>query len=220
MAFRQRHSDGFAMIGIIIEGVLGFALESARCKQLKDAYVGPAVDIARFQGWASPHRLNSQLGLSQRDARFVLIVACQRGLIFQAVNGRFYLAPAQPEAARPNFDEASPKFEGITEIPVIPAQTGRSRGVTIICGSIAAAIIGAGAWAAASVGKAPPPRAVLAAPLSAPSSTSSSLPLVYTQDRLLSAKLNDMPAAALAKPVHRQPHSSAKRPNRLRLPSS
>lgn len=202
--------SGCAMIGLIIEGVLGFAMESARCKQLKEAYVGPAIDIVRFQGWASPYRLNSQLGLSQRDARFVLLVACQRGLIFQAVNGRFYITPAQPEAAGPIFHEPPSTFRGIAETPSVAPQTKGGRGLTIACGGVAAAIVGFGAWAAVNVAKAPEARALASIPLSAPPLASSSPPALDAQDQALSAALNATPRTAPAKPVHHQPHKHAR----------
>jgi hypothetical protein len=78
------------MLGEIIEFAVGFGLEAARESSLKDNFIPLAVEIARHQGWVSPHRMSNQAGLSRRDAQIVLFAACNRGFLYRAVNGRFY----------------------------------------------------------------------------------------------------------------------------------
>lgn len=198
------------MIGLIIEGVLGFAFESARCKQLKEAYVGPVVDIVRFQGWASTHRLNSQLGLSQRDARFVLLVACQRGLIFQAVNGRYYLAPAQAEAMETIVVEPPPDFRGITEAPRAEGSANR-RGwkapLALVLSALGLVWIGGIAYTQMSIRQSRSDAPQPVANSSLPASVSPTL-AHGTTGQTISEQLNAAPTPTSVQPTH-QHHKHA-----------
>ena len=60
-------------------------------KQLIEWGVPRAVEIARYQNWGSPHRLMTQAHMTKSAAQSVLRVACKRGLLVQAVNGRYYV---------------------------------------------------------------------------------------------------------------------------------
>jgi hypothetical protein len=53
-----------------------------------------AVEIAKDQGWVSPHLLMTQADLKNSDAQYILYKACKRGLLNQAVNGRYYVPGA------------------------------------------------------------------------------------------------------------------------------
>ena len=65
-------------------------LEIGRVQQLKDRFVGPAVDVAINEKWVSPGRLRNRVGISQRDARLVISCACNQGFLYLAQNGRYY----------------------------------------------------------------------------------------------------------------------------------
>lgn len=58
-----------------------------------------AVEIAQHQGWVSPHRLITQAGVKNADAQLILSRACKQGVLFQAVDGRYYLPGGR---AKPN----------------------------------------------------------------------------------------------------------------------
>lgn len=64
---------------------------SKQRKELLEWAIPRAVNIARAQGWVSPHRLTTQLNLTKSDAQLVLSNACQQNLLYQAVNGRYYI---------------------------------------------------------------------------------------------------------------------------------
>jgi len=53
--------------------------------------VDRAVKIATGQGWVSPHRLRSQINVTDTQAQTFLSAAWSRGLLVQAINGRYYL---------------------------------------------------------------------------------------------------------------------------------
>jgi len=57
--------------------------------------VGRAMEIAAAQKWVSPYRLRKQCHLTKASAQFVLQEACNRGVLIQAVDGRFYLSSQQ-----------------------------------------------------------------------------------------------------------------------------
>lgn len=84
------------IIGIVIAVLVGIPLllwAAAQQDRLKKWGVPRAVEIARYQGWVSPHRLMNQAHLTKSDAQMVLIEACKQGLLYQAVNGRYYCGP-------------------------------------------------------------------------------------------------------------------------------
>jgi hypothetical protein len=54
--------------------------------------VSRAVEIATYQGWVSHYRLTTQALLTTGDAQLVLRKACERGLLYHSVNGRYYIA--------------------------------------------------------------------------------------------------------------------------------
>ncbi len=70
-----------------------FIAANAQRRHLKEWGIPRAVEIARYQGWVSPHRLMNQAHLTKTDAQFLLREACKQGLLYQAVNGRYYLGP-------------------------------------------------------------------------------------------------------------------------------
>jgi hypothetical protein len=83
-----------AFLGFFLWVLATIAIASAnskRRKEILDWGIPLAVQIARAQGWVSPHRLRNQLDLTPSDARMVLFEARSRGLLYQAVNGRFYV---------------------------------------------------------------------------------------------------------------------------------
>lgn len=83
-----------AVLGFFLSLLVTIAIASANSKRRKEILewgIPLAVQIARAQGWVSPHRLRNQLDLTPSDARMVLFEARSRGLLYQAVNGRFYV---------------------------------------------------------------------------------------------------------------------------------
>jgi hypothetical protein len=83
-----------AVLGFFLSLLVTIAIASANSKRRKEILewgIPLAVQIARAQGWVSPHRLRNQLDLTPSDARTVLFEARSRGLLYQAVNGRFYV---------------------------------------------------------------------------------------------------------------------------------
>jgi hypothetical protein len=70
-----------------------FIAASAQRRRLKEWGVPRAVEIAQYQGWVSPYRLMNQAHLTKTDAQFLLREACKQGLLYQAVNGRYYIGP-------------------------------------------------------------------------------------------------------------------------------
>jgi hypothetical protein len=70
-------------------------------RRLKEWAVPRAAEIAKWQGWVSPHRLMTQAHLKKSDAQSVLLDACRQGLLHQAVNGRYYLKGTAPPAISP-----------------------------------------------------------------------------------------------------------------------
>jgi len=54
--------------------------------------INKAVSIATFQEWVSHHRLSRQANISEKEAVNMLEEAQVRGILYQAVNGRYYLA--------------------------------------------------------------------------------------------------------------------------------
>jgi len=62
-------------------------------RHLKEWGVPSAVEIAGYQEWVSPYRLMNQAHLTKTDAQFLLREACKQGLLYQVVNGRYYLGP-------------------------------------------------------------------------------------------------------------------------------
>lgn len=76
---------------IVIVFIIVAASGSSKAKaELLEWAVPRAVTIARAQGWVSPHRLINQLNLTKSNAQLVLSTACQKGLLYQAVNWRYY----------------------------------------------------------------------------------------------------------------------------------
>ena len=64
---------------------------NARRRELIEWALPLAVLIARAQGWVSPHRLINRLHITKSDAAMVLREACVKGLLYQAVNGKYYV---------------------------------------------------------------------------------------------------------------------------------
>jgi hypothetical protein len=79
-----------AIIALLFLLPLLFAVAAQQKKMLAWA-IPRAVEIARFQGWVSPHRLMTQAHMTKKDAQYTLVEACKQGLLFQAVNGRYYI---------------------------------------------------------------------------------------------------------------------------------
>lgn len=52
-----------------------------------------AVEIAKAEGWVSPHRLATRCGYKQADAKLGLESARRRGLLVIGAKGRYYLPP-------------------------------------------------------------------------------------------------------------------------------
>jgi hypothetical protein len=66
------------------------ALGKAR-QEFLDWAVLKAAEIATHQQWVSPYRLINQMNMTKSDAQEILRIACARGVLYQAVNGRFYV---------------------------------------------------------------------------------------------------------------------------------
>lgn len=84
------------IIGLIVAVFMFFSFRShdkKRREELLNWAIPLAVQIAQNQGWVSPHRLCSQLDLTQSDAQMVLRASAEKGFLIQAVNGRFYAHP-------------------------------------------------------------------------------------------------------------------------------
>jgi hypothetical protein len=76
----------------------GFAAAEAKLRgdMVRDFSIPRAVEIAAAQGWVSIYRLRQQAGLSNRDAKLTLAMACNKGVLYQGVGGRFYITTSQP----------------------------------------------------------------------------------------------------------------------------
>ena len=75
--------------------------ERLRHEQARLAYldwgVGRAVEMATHQKFASPHKLQQQAGVTNKQALQLLEEARERGLLFQAQNGRYYVVDGTAE---------------------------------------------------------------------------------------------------------------------------
>ena len=71
-----------------------------RRDQLRNWGVPRAVGIATYQGWVSPHHLMRQAHLKLSHAQFILDEARKQSVLYQAVNGRYYLAQIPPAFSR------------------------------------------------------------------------------------------------------------------------
>lgn len=65
-----------------------------------------AVEIAQHQGWVSPHRLRTQAGFTNQDAQQILRNTCKKGVLFQAVDGRYYLPERKAKSTAPATTES------------------------------------------------------------------------------------------------------------------
>jgi hypothetical protein len=82
------------IIAIAVLVAVGISTSRANKKRQEEfiAWAVPrAEEIARHQGWVSPHRLINQAHMTRSDAQTTLREACNRGILFQAVNGRYYI---------------------------------------------------------------------------------------------------------------------------------
>jgi hypothetical protein len=85
-----------SILGAAVMLLLIFASYSAantKRREILNWAVPLAVQIAQGDGWVSPHRLTTRLHLTKSDAAMVLSNACAQGLLYQAVNGRYYPNP-------------------------------------------------------------------------------------------------------------------------------
>lgn len=73
-------------------------IQAEEAKKERIAYltwgIKRAVSIATHQQWVSPHRLKTQVHVTDKQAMEFLECASQAGLLEQAVNGRYYLPGA------------------------------------------------------------------------------------------------------------------------------
>jgi hypothetical protein len=86
-----------ALLICIPMAITAAIIDSRGKRQLLDWGVERAYSIASHQGWVSPHRMMTQCHLTKSLALTVLLEACKRGLLYQHVNGRYYLAPVGPD---------------------------------------------------------------------------------------------------------------------------
>jgi hypothetical protein len=95
-------------IGVALAIIFWFAALSGRSKAHKELLewgVPLAFQIAIARQWVSPHRLTNQLNLTKSDAQAILFEACRLGLLYQALNGRYY--PNPDAVLYPNQVEAT-----------------------------------------------------------------------------------------------------------------
>lgn len=90
--------SAFWLLAFMVGGVIILCCvpkESEKKRKAREEYqnwaLTRAVEIARYQKWVSPHRLRSQADMSPSQAQDVLRLACERGVLYQAVNGRYYI---------------------------------------------------------------------------------------------------------------------------------
>jgi hypothetical protein len=86
-----------------------------------------AVEIARYQGRVSPHRLMNQAHLTKNDAQLVLREACKQRHLYQAVNGRYYLGSAPASSGWASHKStATHRCVKEPDLGSAPAPSGRS----------------------------------------------------------------------------------------------
>jgi hypothetical protein len=93
--------DAIIWILIFIVAPIFMIATSIQRRRLKEWGVPRAVEIAEYQGWVSPHRLMNQAHLTKSNAQFLLREASKQNLLYQAVNGRYYIGqPPERSSSR------------------------------------------------------------------------------------------------------------------------
>src|SRR4051794_30215380 len=77
--------------------IIASIVDSRNKKKLLDWGVERACSIALHQNWVSPHRMMTQCHLTKSNALEVLFEACKRGLLYQEINGRYYIMSVEPD---------------------------------------------------------------------------------------------------------------------------
>lgn len=93
----QVYTPIIAIIALYVADRIRKTMSSKKELRLaREAYmqwcINKAVSIATFQEWVSHHRLSRQANISEKEAVNMLEEAQTRGVLYQAVNGRYYLA--------------------------------------------------------------------------------------------------------------------------------